>query len=180
MQARRATRENDRRALLNHSGLFWDTFGIVLPDQETVDAYLQAAVLHPAGPGQQPRRVVLVAMADAGTLNTTAAIFISNLAQLEFDPADGGQRSNLARHLIMISLGDSLHQCRETFGALGVRCIPDPVAGRPGNLFSDHEARKNTTNAAYLAAAWQRITGVLNALTLGLDVLFLDCDQVCL
>ncbi|KAG2500296.1 hypothetical protein HYH03_001874 [Edaphochlamys debaryana] len=100
-------------------------------------------------------------------------LFLRNLRNITFTRSDGTQ-GHLASHLVagvMTKLQGATDECNELSAPFGVACFTIFA-----NVFNPHNYGFMST--AYYGLSFAKVLSIVNTLTLGIDVLFLDCDQV--
>ncbi|KAG2500295.1 hypothetical protein HYH03_001873 [Edaphochlamys debaryana] len=123
----------------------------------------------------QRRRLVLMTLASEYTFQEGGIwdLFLRNLRNITFTRSDGTQ-GHLAAHLVagvMTKLQGATDECNELSAPFGVTCITikADVFGRDNYGFM---------SPAFYGLAFAKVLSIVNTLSLGVDVLFLDCDQV--
>ncbi|KAG2488523.1 hypothetical protein HYH03_012843 [Edaphochlamys debaryana] len=126
------------------------------------------------GRGQR-RKLVLMALTSEFTFRGDKLwqLFLENLSNITFTGKDG-QQDHLANHLVagvMTYANGSIASCKEASKQYGVRCFKIPA-----KVF--HADNYHYKSLAFFGLSFAKVASVLNTLSTGTDVLFLDCDQV--
>jgi len=139
-------------------------------------AYLHSRNMEAADDSGMHRRVVLMAMANDVAFNHTIPTFLASLANVTVSSAginsEGTQATttSLADHLVIAcSSSSAASMCRKH--GLGPRCVVDVDMALGTQSLPFHSIGFNMIGFA-------KIKYILNALSLGRDVIFLDTDIV--
>ncbi|GIL61716.1 hypothetical protein Vafri_16116 [Volvox africanus] len=126
------------------------------------------------GLGRQ-RRLVLLSMTSESTFRGVGLweLFLGNLRNITFNRRDGSQ-DHLANHLVarvMTLPNATANNCNRISNRFGVRCVTivSPI------FTADDFGYKTPP---FFGLSFAKTLTILDALTLGLDVFFLDCDQI--
>ena len=171
-------KEDEKRKMVNqalhsHAKLFFDSWGSRLPSDEFIAAVKSAAFwpkLSDGSKGAHP--LVLISLANHYAMNHTARVFVSNLAKL-----------GLSQHVVLIYIGGGggLQTCSVLFDRSGVKCVSDQARQHTSSSAVLEGAYGSATvmgHASFLSTGFAKILAILDTLSLGIDCLFLDTDQI--
>ncbi|KAG2491366.1 hypothetical protein HYH03_010365 [Edaphochlamys debaryana] len=154
---------------------FWGDAGPKFPPTELRDA-IRAQQLRVLDARGQQRRLVLMALIGAQPEAANAgmwSLFLESLHNITFIGADG-KEDRLSSHLVAVVMAPpnaTADACQRASGHRGVRCAP-----MHSKFFSTNQF--TWWGPAWAALSYAKISSLLAALSLGVDVLFLDSDQV--
>ncbi|KXZ45724.1 hypothetical protein GPECTOR_51g710 [Gonium pectorale] len=151
---------------------FWTPNGLKLPSKELVDAVNKAKlpVLDSLG---HKRQIVLMSIASEFAFQKMFDVFLTSLANITFARPDGSQ-DNLAKHLVInvMTMGTN-DRCRDIAGKYGSICVS---FANPSFTMGNFHVFSND----FYGIGFTKTATILDGLTLGVDVLFLDADQIML
>ncbi|GIL86029.1 hypothetical protein Vretimale_9067 [Volvox reticuliferus] len=153
---------------------FMGQYGPLLPNRDFIAA-AQAASLEARDAFGRRRRLVLLSMASESTFRGAGLweLFLSNLRNITFNGRDGSQ-DHLANHLVarvMTLPNSTADNCNRISNRFGTRCI---TITSP--MFTADDFGYKTP--PFFGLSFAKTLTILDALALGLDVFFLDCDQI--
>ena len=161
-------------ALHAYAQLFIDSWGTRLPSDEFIQAVRSAAFRPKLVSGSMAQNpLVLLTLANHYALNHTAKVFVGNLAKL-----------GLAQHLVIVYIGGGggMEACGKILSH-GMQCVLDQARTHPSSSVVlegafGSSSRIGLGHASFLSTGFSRILAILDTLSLGMDCLFLDSDQV--
>ncbi|GLI71053.1 hypothetical protein VaNZ11_015968 [Volvox africanus] len=153
---------------------FMGQYGPPLPDREFIEATQAASMQVIDGFGRQ-RRLVLLSLTSESTFRGAGLweLFLGNLRNITFSRREASQ-DHLANHLVarvMTLPNSTANNCNRISNRFGVRCV---TIGSP--IFTADDFGYKTP--PFFGLSFAKTLTILDALALGLDVFFLDCDQV--
>ncbi|PNH06928.1 hypothetical protein TSOC_006659, partial [Tetrabaena socialis] len=155
--------------LPNLAASFWTPNGLRLPSAELVAA-TRGARLPVMDDSGGRRTIVLMTIASEFAFQRMFGSFVSSLASITF-PLRNGTVSSLARHLVVnVMNAGSMDSCTRVAGQYGAWCVNYSHRDFAAGNFDTH------SNDFY-GIGFTKTATILDGLSLGLDVLFLDADQ---
>ncbi|PNH07021.1 hypothetical protein TSOC_006526 [Tetrabaena socialis] len=149
---------------------FWTPNGIKLPSRELVDAVRRAKlpVLDAFG---HRREVVLMSIASEFAFQRLFDVFLTSLQNITF-PSKDGSLDNLAKHLVInVMTTGSIERCAAIATKYGSACVSFANSAFSSGNFHVH------SNDFY-GIGFTKTATILDGLTLGVDVLFLDAGDM--
>ncbi|GIM06791.1 hypothetical protein Vretimale_11039 [Volvox reticuliferus] len=149
---------------------FWVDSGLKMPSKELVDAVNRAKlpVLDAFG---HRREIILMSIGSEYAFQRLFDVFLSNLQNITFPGANGVQ-DNLARHVVVnVMTPGSAEKCNELAAKYSCYCVS--FANDAFTLGNFHVFSND-----FYGIGFTKTATILDGLTLGVDVLFLDADQV--
>ncbi|KAG2452156.1 hypothetical protein HYH02_003188 [Chlamydomonas schloesseri] len=156
------------------SDWFWGPFAARLPAKDFIDA-VQAAQLRVYDSQGHERKISILSITSEFSFQGDGMwqLFLQSLANITFAHRDGRQ-DHLAAHLVatvMTLPNGTADSCTRASQPYGARCVPMTCP-----MFT-HENYGYKTPPFY-ALSFAKTLTILDALTLGMDVFFLDGDQM--
>lgn len=149
---------------------FWTSSGLKLPTKELVAAVNQAKLPVMDVFGRR-REVVLMSIASEFAFQRLFDVFLMSLKNITFTRPDG-RADDLARHLVInVMTLSSIDKCQAMAGKYGSYCV---AYGNPSFTMGNFHVFSND----FYGIGFTKTATILDGLTLGVDVLFLDADQV--
>ena len=157
-------------SLTDMANSFWSPTGLKLPSKELVEAVHKAKLPCLDAFGAK-REVVIMTIASEFAFQKMFGIFLQSLANITF-PRKDGSTDNLARHVVTNVMSvNSADSCRNVSDRFGAHCAN---FGNPSFSSGNFYVHSNE----FLGIGFTKTATILDALTLNVDVLFLDADQV--
>ncbi|GFR42815.1 hypothetical protein Agub_g3705 [Astrephomene gubernaculifera] len=149
---------------------FWTPNGLKLPSKALVEAVTRSKlpVLDAFG---HRREIVLMSIASEFAFQRMFDVFLMSLQNITFKAHDGSE-DNLARHLVInVMTTTSTEKCTAVADKYGSSCVP---YGNSAFTLGNFHVHSND----FYGIGFTKTATILDGLTLGVDVLFLDADQV--
>jgi hypothetical protein len=157
-------------SLLDLANSFWTPTGLKLPGRELVEAVRKAKLPCVDAFGAR-RDVVIMTIASEFAFQSMFGVFLDSLANITF-PRKDGSTDNLARHVVTnIMSPNSIASCRNVSDKYGAFCVN---FGNPSFSSGNFWVHSNE----FYGIGFTKTATILDGLTLNVDVLFLDADQV--
>lgn len=157
-------------SLADLANSFWTPTGLKLPNRELVEAVTKAKLPCVDAFGSK-REVVIMTIASEFAFQSMFDIFLHSLANITF-PRKDGSTDNLARHTVTNIMSiNSAASCRNVSDKYGAYCVN---FGNPSFSSGNFWVHSNE----FYGIGFTKTATILDALTLNVDVLFLDADQV--